>query len=119
VRWDRSDRYNITPPGDPEYRPNPNLGVDQQDQVQTEAEGWSIDVIRRILKGGEELVSEETWPVRYRPQKAIIEVHPCKVPGTSTPCPTTTTTTTTVPSTTTTAPPPETTTTPPPDGGGG
>jgi vancomycin resistance protein YoaR len=121
VRWDRSDRYNITPPGDPEYRPNPNLGVDQQDQVQDEAEGWSIDVIRRILKGGEEVISEETWPVRYRPQKAIIEVHPCKVPGTSTPCPTTTTTTTTtttLPSTTTTAPP-ETTTTPPPEGGGG
>lgn len=118
VKWDRSDRYNITPPGDPEYRPNPGLGVDQQDQVQSEAEGWSIDVIRRILRGGEELISEETWPVRYRPQKAIIEVHPCKVPGTSTPCPTTTTTTT-APSTTTTAPPPETTTTPPPDGGGG
>jgi len=109
VKWDRSDRYNVTPPGDPEYRANPNLGVDQQDQVQTEAEGWSIDVIRTILRGGEEVISEETWPVRYRPQKAIFEVHPCKVPGTSTPCPTTTTTTT-VPSTTTTAPPSTTTT---------
>jgi vancomycin resistance protein YoaR len=112
VKWDRSDRYNVTPPGDPEYRPNPNLGVDQQHQVQTEAEGWSIDVIRTILRGGGEVLSEETWPVRYRPQKAIFEVHPCKVPGTSTPCPTTTTTTT-VPTTTTTAPPGTTTTTAP------
>lgn len=111
VKWDRSDRYNVTPPGDPEYRANPDLEIDQQRQTQDEAEGWTIDVTRRILRGGEELLTEETWPVRYRPQKAIIEVHPCQVPGTSTPCPTTTTTTT-VPSTTTTTPPTTTTTTP-------
>jgi vancomycin resistance protein YoaR len=112
VKWDRSDRYNVTPPGDPEYRPNSEMEVDQQPrQIQSESEGWTIDVIRRIFRGGEELISEETWPVRYRPQKAIFEVHPCKVPGTSTPCPTTTTTTT-VPPTTTTVPPGTTTTDP-------
>jgi vancomycin resistance protein YoaR len=115
VKWDRSDRYNVTPPGDPEYRPTPGMDVDQQPrQIQSEAEGWTIDVIRTIMRGGEEVISEEKWPVRYRPQKAIFEVHPCKVPGTSTPCPTTTTTTT-LPSTTTT-PPPTTTTTSEPGG---
>jgi hypothetical protein len=117
VKWDRSDRYNITPPGSPEYRPNPDIGVDQEKQVQTEADGWTIDVTRTILRGGEELIDEKTWPVRYRPQKAIFEVHPCKVPGTSTPCPTTTTTTEPPPTTTTTEPPPDTTTTAEPSDG--
>jgi vancomycin resistance protein YoaR len=117
VRWDRSDRYNITSPGSPEYRANSDLDVDREFQVQTEADGWTIDVIRTILKGGEDQIDEKKWVVRYRPQKAIFEVHPCQVPGTSTPCPTTTTTT--IPPTTTTAPPePTTTTVPPPDDGG-
>lgn len=112
VKWDRSDRYNITSPGAPEYRANPDLDVDRQRQIQSEADGWNIDVTRTILRGGEELISEDKWVVRYRPQKAIFEVHPCQVPGTSTPCPTTTTTT--IPPTTTTTPPPDTTTLPPP-----
>lgn len=116
VKGETTDRFNITPPGAPEYRANPNLGIDQEKKVQSEADGWTVTVTRRILRGGEELLSEETWPVRYRPQKAIYEVHPCKVPGTSTPCPTTTTTT--IPPTTTTTAPPDTTTTSEPPGDG-
>jgi vancomycin resistance protein YoaR len=104
VKGSVSDRFNITQPPEPVYRPNPNLGVDQVRQTQGAREGWSVTVTRRILRGGEDLVSEETWPVRYRPQFPIYEVHPCKMPGQESTCPTTTTTTTTTV-------PPETTTT--------
>jgi vancomycin resistance protein YoaR len=108
-----SDPYAITDPPPPRYDPNPDFEVDQQDQTQTEAGGWSVTVVRRILLGGDEnqVVEEQEWTVRYAPRFAVFEVHPCMVPGTSTTCPTTTTTTTTIPSTTTTIP--ETVTTPP------
>lgn len=108
VKGDISDRYNTTSPGDPVYKPDSDLDVDQQRQTQSEADGWSVTVTRTILRGGEDQVQNQEWVVRYRPQFAVYEVHPCKVPGTSTACPTTTTTTT-APATTTT--PPETTTT--------
>jgi len=105
-----SDRYAQTSPGTPKYVPNPSLGVDQTVQTQDERGGWSVTVIRRILRGGEQLVSEQEWVVRYRPQFAVIEVHPCKVPGQEGTCPTTTTipsTTTTTPGSTTTSSTPE------------
>ena len=114
VKGDISDRYNVTEPGDPVYRGNPDFGLDQQDQTQSPAEGWTVTVTRTILLGGEDQVDFQEWVVRYSPQFAIIEVHPCKVPDSGTPCPTTTTTTT-APSTTTTAPPQSTTTTAPPE----
>jgi hypothetical protein len=96
-----SERSSFTDPPEPIYRPNPELGVDQVRQTQSERQGWSVTVTRRILRGGEDLVAEQTWPVRYRPQFAIIEIHPCKMPGQEATCPTTTTT---IPETTTTAP---------------
>jgi hypothetical protein len=83
--------------------------VDQQRQVQSPAEGWTVTITRDILKGGVDQVETQEWVWRYRPQTEIIEVHPCKVPGTATACPTTTTTTT-APATTTTAPEATTTT---------
>jgi vancomycin resistance protein YoaR len=104
VKGSVSDPYNITEPGPPIYRGNPDLGVDQERPVQSEAEGWSVTITRTILRGGTDQVEERQWVWRYRPQQAIYEVHPCKVPDTSTPCPTTTTTTTTQPTTTTTEP---------------
>jgi vancomycin resistance protein YoaR len=109
VKGDISDRYNITEPGNPEIRGNPELGVDQQRQMQSPAEGWTVTITRDILKGGVDQVETQEWVWRYRPQTEIIEVHPCKVPGTATACPTTTTTTT-APATTTTAPEATTTT---------
>ena len=102
VKGDVSERHNVTEPGDTQYRANPELGVDEQDRVQSPAEGWTVSVTRTILRGGTETVEEQRWVVRYRPQVEIIEVHPCKVPGTSVACPTTTTTT--IPTTTTTQP---------------
>jgi len=104
VKGDTSERYGITEPRDPVYRPNTELGVNQTQQIQTESQGWTVTVTRTILKGGTELVEKQEWVVRYRPQQTIYEVHPCKVPGTATACPTTTTTTTQPPVITTTEP---------------
>lgn len=113
IKGNVSERFNLTEPGDPVYRGNPELGVNEQRQTQTEAEGWSVTITRTILRGGTEQVDEQEWVWRYRPQTAIYEVHPCKVPGSATACPTTTTTTTAPPPTTTsTAEPGSTTTTP-------
>ncbi len=117
VKNEVSDRYALTDPPEPRYEPNPEFGVDEQDQTQTESGGWSVTVIRRILRGGDpdQLVDEQEWVVRYAPRFAVFEVHPCMVPGTAVACPTTTTststTTTTVPETTTTTVPETTTTT--------
>lgn len=104
IEGEVSDRFAFRDPGQPLYRANPELGVDQQNQTQSEREGWSVNVVRRIRRGGTELIEEQEWLVTYRPRFAVIEVHPCKVPGTSVTCPTTTTTTTTttIPTTTTT-----------------
>jgi len=106
VKGNTSDRFNITDPKAPEYRPNPNLDVDKQRQIRSENGGWSVTVTRNILIGGTEPFEEQQWAVRYLPQFAIFEVHPCKMPGATETCPTTTTTTvtTTIPSTTTTVP---------------
>lgn len=109
VKGSVSDRYAFTEPGDTIYRGDPALGIDEEHQVQGPDEGWSVTITRTILRGGTELVEEQEWVWRYRPQTEIIEVHPCKVPGGGTPCPTTTTTTT-VPPTTTTPTAPTTTT---------
>ena len=113
VKGNVSERFNLTEPGGPVYRGNPELGVNEQRQTQTEAEGWSVTITRTILRGGTEQVDEQEWVWRYRPQTAIYEVHPCKVPGSATACPTTTTTTTAPPPTTTSTAPPSTTTGPP------
>ena len=106
VRGEVSDRYALTDPPPPRYVPNPELGVDDQDQTQTEEGGWSVTVTREIRRG-EDVVDTQEWVVRYAPRFAVYEVHPCKIPGTAVSCPTTTTTTTTTVPTTT--PPPTTT----------
>ena len=105
VKGETSERLDVTEPGEPEIRGNPELGVNQQRTVQDPAEGWTVRVTRTILRGGTEQVEEQQWVWRYRPQFEIIEVHPCKVPGSSTSCPTTTTTSTQPATTTSTTPP--------------
>jgi hypothetical protein len=114
VKNEVSDRFAFTDPPEPRYEPNPDFEVDQQVQTQTEAQGWSVTVTRRILRGGDpdQVVSEQEWVVRYAPRFAVFEVHPCMVPDTTVTCPTTTTSTsTTIPSETTTTIPASTTTT--------
>jgi vancomycin resistance protein YoaR len=118
VKASVSDRYAITEPPKPKYVANPDLDPEETVETQTEAEGWSVTVTRRILLNGDpdKVVDEREWVVRYAPKFAVYEVHPCKMPDATTTCPTTTTTsttTTTVPTTTTTVP-----TTPPSSDGG-
>ena len=109
VSGDVSDRYALTEPSEPRYVGNPELGVDEEDETQSESGGWSVTVTREIRRG-EELIDTQEWVVRYAPKFAVIEVHPCKVPGAGVACPTTTTTTTTtIPPTT--VPPPTTSST--------
>lgn len=112
VRGSIGDRFNPTEPTT-EYRSNPELEVEETDQLQSPAPGWTVIVTRVIDEGGAE--REETWTVRYLARREILEVHPCKIPGSSQECP--------APSTTTTFPPDTTTfppdTTPPPGEGGG
>ncbi|HEX9761567.1 MAG TPA: VanW family protein [Acidimicrobiia bacterium] len=86
-----SERFAVQPPPPPRYVVNPAFPVDKVVTKQTEREGWSVNVTRRILRGGTELVSEQTWTATYIPQGLIYEVHPCKVPGQEHTCPTTTT----------------------------
>lgn len=88
-----SGRFNERAPGAPQYRPMPDFPVDRVVTVQSESSGWSVTVTRRITIGGNLLFTEESWTVTYLPQRAIYEVHPCKVPGQEETCPTTTTTT--------------------------
>lgn len=107
-----SDRFAQTSPGGPRYVANPGLGVDEIVTTQEERGGWSVTVTRQILRGGDQLVSEQEWVVRYRPQFAVIEVNPCKMPGQENTCPSTTTIPpTTTPPSTEPQPPPSTTTT--------
>ncbi|HEX9848209.1 MAG TPA: VanW family protein [Acidimicrobiia bacterium] len=101
VKGNTSDRFNITDPKAPEYRPDPGLDPDKQRQIRSDKEGWSVTVSRTILIGGTEPFEEQQWVVRYSPQFAIFEVHPCKMPGATEVCPTTTTTTVTTTTATT------------------
>lgn len=107
VRADVSDRFAETEPGDTRYVPNPELGVNQEHQVQSAQGGWTVTVTRTISKG-DQVVETNEWVVRYAPRFEVIEVHPCKVPGSGVACPTTTTTTTKPPTTTAPTAPPST-----------
>ncbi len=84
-----SGRYNFTSPST-RYRASSGLSPESSRTVQSGREGWSVTVTRTITHPGGGVETEE-WIVRYLAQPTIIEVHPCKVPGSSTPCPTTTT----------------------------
>jgi vancomycin resistance protein YoaR len=95
-----SERFAVTPPPPVKYEGNPAFGLNQSDVVQEEREGWTVTVTRRILRGGTDLLNEQTWTVVYLPQARIIEVHPCMVPGMQHTCPTTTTLPPTIPPTT-------------------
>lgn len=89
-----SDRFDVREAGDPLYRANPDLEVDEQRTVQSAASGWSVTVTRTVTVGADEQTDE--WRVVYSPRQQIIEAHPCQVPDAGVECP--------VPSTTTTTP---------------
>ncbi|MDX1448374.1 MAG: VanW family protein, partial [Acidimicrobiia bacterium] len=93
-----SDRFSFTEPTI-EYRPNPELEVDETKRVQSPGPGWTVTVTRIIEQNGTE--TEQTWRVRYIARREILEVHPCKMPDATEECPEPTTTT--IPESTTTS----------------
>jgi vancomycin resistance protein YoaR len=95
-----TEPHAYTEPPDPLIRGNPELGINESETVQTAAQGFTVEVTRRITVGDD--VTERTWVVRYSPRREITEVAPCKVNNS---CPTTTTTTTTTTTPSTTQPP--------------
>lgn len=98
-----SERYNPTEPTT-EYRPNPELTVDEEVRVQSPRAGWTVTVIRTVVEGDSETSRE--WIVRYLAQREIIEIHPCRMPDAEEgSCPTTTTSTVPDDSATTTTTP--------------
>src|SRR5690606_7772741 len=103
VRGSVGERSHPTEPTT-EYRSNPELEVEETDQLQSPAPGWTVIVTRVIEENGSE--REQTWTVRYLARREILEVHPCKIPGTSVECPEPTTTTTLPPETVPPPPPP-------------
>ena len=111
VKGSVSERYGFTGPPAPRYVENPDLGLEEQIETQKERGGWSVIVTREIFRGGTARIEFQEWTVRYAPQFAVFEVHPCMVPDTSTPCPSTTTLppSTTTTTTATTVPGPATT----------
>jgi vancomycin resistance protein YoaR len=118
VEGEVSDRFAQRGPGGPRLVANPAItDPDKRIKTQSERDGWSVNVTRRILRGGIQLVEEQEWLVTYLPQFAVFEVHPCMTDGDAGDCPqpttttvvtttptTTVVTTTTIPSSTTTAP---------------
>lgn len=100
-----SDRFNITEPS-VRYEPNDQLDPEEEEVVEEGRTGWSVTATR-VITYPDGSRDEQTWPVRYRSQAKVIEVHPCKLPPEDPAyvpeCP--------APTTTTTEPPPETTTT--------
>lgn len=104
VRGEVSGRFNPTEPTT-EYRPNPELEVDETNQLQSPGPGWTVTVTRTIEVNGSE--TAQTWTVRYLARREILEVHPCKMPDATTECPEPTTTTTVAAPTTTTTTVPE------------
>ena len=70
-----SERFDELAPPDTLYRANPELVAGDVDSVQTAAPGWTVTVVRTILRGGES--TRRVRDVRYVPRREIIEVHPC------------------------------------------
>ena len=75
VTAELSERLNVTSPPAPLYRYNPDLGVDERNNLQPAMDGWTMKVIRTVEQNGKRDV--DRWEVRYLPLQAIVEVHPC------------------------------------------
>jgi vancomycin resistance protein YoaR len=70
-----SERVDQSAPPDTLYRGNPELGLDEVDQLQSAEEGWTVRVTRTIRQGEDS--TNHIRNVRYIPRREIIEMHPC------------------------------------------
>lgn len=74
-----SDPYNLVDPPPTRYISNPELGVGESVVLQQAQKGWTVRVSRKVTENGRD--TEESWPVRYKPVRGIIEAHPCVIYG--------------------------------------
>ena len=74
-----SDRYNIAP-AKIMYRPDARLGKEVSIIDDKGEERWSVNVIRKVLRG-QDIVRIDYWPVHYTNNPKIIRTHPCSIPG--------------------------------------
>lgn len=89
VRAEVSDRYDFREPPPPRYIGDPAIVPPEQDEEQSPAQGYKVDVTRFITLGDQ--TTEQQWTVVYSPRQQIILVHPCQIQGSGVSCPTTTT----------------------------
>jgi vancomycin resistance protein YoaR len=73
--------------GGTEYRSNAALDPGQQNRVESSTKGWTNTVVRTCKDPSGEIASERRWSWTYSALPAIIEVHPCDMPGSSQACP--------------------------------
>lgn len=119
VRGDIGEPRDPVEPGEV-LQANPDVKPGTRKEVESGIAGFTVDVTRTIEHDGR--TTEQTWTWRYQAKPAVIDVHPCDLPGgPACPVPTTLPPSTTVPPST---PPPSTeptttttTTTPPPSDG--
>jgi hypothetical protein len=73
--------------GAKEYRSNASLNPGEQVKVESSTKGWRNTVTRTCKDPSGNVVDEDRWGWTYSALPAIIEVHPCDMPGSNRACP--------------------------------
>jgi len=75
VDWQTTGPVNLVEPPEPLYRENPDLEENEIKQVDWEAEGADVTVIRSVFRSGV-LLFQDTFRTHYLPWRAIFEYGP-------------------------------------------
>jgi vancomycin resistance protein YoaR len=75
VEWQTTGPVNLVEPPEPLYRENPELAESEIKQIDWEAEGADVTVIRSVFRAGV-LLFQDTFQTHYLPWQAIFEYGP-------------------------------------------
>ncbi len=75
MEWQTTGPVNLVEPPEPLYRENPELAEDEIKQIDWEAEGADVTVIRSVFRSGM-LLFQDTFRTHYLPWQAIFEYGP-------------------------------------------
>jgi vancomycin resistance protein YoaR len=75
VEWQTTGPVNLVEPPEPLYRENPELAENEIKQIDWEAEGADVTVIRSVFRAGV-LLFQDTFQTHYLPWQAIFEYGP-------------------------------------------
>ena len=75
VDWETSGIQNKVEPPEPLYEENPDLAEGEIKQVDWEAEGADVTVVRTVTRGGETLF-QDTITTHYLPWRAVYQYGP-------------------------------------------